>query len=200
MKPQLVILHGGMVYESHEKYLEALRMMPVDASYFVRHKKWKDWIDEQLREAYEIFRPEMPQPRNAQYEEWSIWFERMIPFLRDGVVLVGHSLGGIFLAKYLSQHDLPMNIKATVLVAAPFNDESIESLGSFCIQGSLERFAKQGGAIHLWFSTDDPVVSFEEYHRYKHALPSAQEKTFTDRGHFSLETFPELESFLRSLI
>jgi len=197
MKPQLVIIHGGMVYPTEEAYLHALQTDPVDSEYFKRRRKWKDVVEDELKEEYEILRPEMPSPRNAKYGEWCIWFERMIPFIHDGAILVGHSLGGVFLARYLNEHDVPVKIKATILIAAPYNDETHEPLGDFCIREPLQKFEKQGGEIHLWFSVDDPVVAFSECDRYKKALPSAQVRTFTDHGHFSLETFPEIVSFVR---
>ncbi len=199
MKPQLVVIHGGMVYPTHEAYIHALKTDPVDLGYFQRHKKWKDTLEEELKDVYEILRPEMPSPRNAQYSEWVIWFERMIPFLRDGVILVGHSLGGVFLARYLNEHDMPAQIKATLLLAAPYDDESVEPLGEFCIRTPLEKLSLQGGEIHVWNSSDDPVVVIGEQEKYAKALPSAHIRTFTDRGHFSLETFPEMVEFLKNI-
>jgi predicted alpha/beta hydrolase family esterase len=199
MKPQIVVIHGGMVYDSRDAYLHALREDPVDATSFQRREKWKDALQRELEADFEVFRPEMPSPGNAMYEEWSIWFSRLVPFLRDGVILVGHSLGGIFLARYLDEHDLPVKVKATVLIAAPFDDESNESLGEFRITSTLEKFARQGGGIHLLASADDPVVPFAELKKYTSLLPSAQVHPFEDRGHFSLVVFPELSGLIRGL-
>jgi uncharacterized protein len=199
MKPQLVVIHGGMVYETHDAYLRALREDPVDIGYFQQVRKWKDRIEEDLGGTFDILRPKMPSPGNARYSEWCIWFERMIPFLRDGVILIGHSLGGIFLARYLSEHTLPVKIKATLLLAAPFDDATHEALGDFCITGSLAKFESQGGEVHVWNSSDDGVVAIAEQDKYAKALPTAHIRTFTDRGHFSLETFPEIVEFLKGL-
>lgn len=199
MKPQIVIIHGGMVYGSRDAYLHALREDPVDATSFQRTEKWKDAMQKEFASDFEIFRPEMPSPGNATYEEWSIWFSRLVPFLRDGVILIGHSLGGVFLARYMNDHDLPIRVKASILVAAPFDDESHESLGDFRIVGTLERFSRQGGEIHLLASTDDPVVPFGELAKYTSLLPSATVHTFEDKGHFSLVVFPELSKLVREL-
>ncbi len=62
----------------------------------------------------------MPNKTNAQFEEWKIWFEKFIPFLNDGVILVGHSLGGVFLAKYLSENKFPKKIGGVFLVSAVY--------------------------------------------------------------------------------
>jgi len=199
MKAQVVIVHGGSIFSSHEEYITSLREGPVDLGYFVRVKKWKDTIQDVLEEQCEILRPEMPSPTNAKYDEWCIWFERMIPFLRDGVVLVGHSLGGIFLAHYLSDHILPVTVKATILIAPPFDDASHESLGGFRISGPLKQFEEQGGEIHLFASEDDPVVPVGEMKKYATLLPHAHTHIFTNRGHFNQGNFAELEALLMGL-
>jgi len=142
----------------------------------------------------------MPNKTNARYKEWKLWFERVIPFIKKDVILIGHSLGGIFLAKYLSENTFPVKIKATILVAAPFDDEdSGESLSDFKLPPSLKKFSEQSGKIYLIQSKDDPVVLFGELEKYKQALPEAKTLTFKDREHFNQEAFPELIQLIRTL-
>jgi hypothetical protein len=141
----------------------------------------------------------MPNGFNAKYEEWKIWFERHIPFMRDGVILLGHSLGGIFLAKFLSENDFPKKINATLLVAAPYDAGGDYSLADFVIRGPLERFAKQGGEVYLYHSEDDPIVDSGELEKYKKKLPDATIRVFKDRGHFDQEEFPEIVEDIKKL-
>ena len=47
-----------------------------------------------------------------------------LPFLNDEIVLVGHSMGGSFLAKYLSENKFPKKIKGAFLVSAVYNKDS----------------------------------------------------------------------------
>lgn len=85
----------------------------------------------------------MPNGNNAQYIEWKIWFERLLPFLNDGVILIGHSLGGIFLAKYLSENNFSIKVRAAILIAAPFDALGMkESLSQFKLLSPLENFKK----------------------------------------------------------
>lgn len=141
----------------------------------------------------------MPNGKNAKYKEWQIWFEKIIPLLNREIILVGHSMGGIFLAKYLSENRFPKTILATILVAAPFNEEGGESLGDFSLPKSLARFEKQSREIFLIYSTDDPSVPFSKLEKYKKALPNAKTLIFKDKGHFRQETFPEIVELIKNI-
>ena len=198
------VIHGGTsVYEKYEDFLEQLRLKPIQIERYKSFRDWKSRLQDTLGPEYEVVSPGMPNKDSARYAEWKIWFERFIPFMQDGVVLVGHSLGGIFLAKYLAEHDIPKKISATFIVAAPHESGGssrwTRKMGEFALPASLEKFAKQGGDIHLYHSKDDQVVSFDELEKYQAALPTAAVHTFEDRGHFNLEEFPELVADIKNL-
>ena len=52
----------------------------------------------------------MPCKFMVDYEAWKIWFERHFQFLQKEVILIGWSLGGRFLLKYLSENKFPFKI------------------------------------------------------------------------------------------
>lgn len=197
-KQQVVVIHGADSFPTYEKYLEALREYEVDLADLSR-RGWKDTLGEKLGEEYKVLYLKMPNKQNAKYLEWKIWFEKWVPLLRDGAILVGHSMGGVFLAKYLSEESFPKSIRATFLVAAPFNDEAGRPLVEFTLPVSLESFERQGGQIYIYHSEDDRVVAFSETEKYKETLPSATLRVFEDRGHFNAEELPELVSEIQSL-
>jgi uncharacterized protein len=161
---------------------------------------WKESFARKLGKGFQVIQPKMPNPSNARYAEWEIWFRKIVPFIKSGAVLVGHSLGGIFLAKYLATHAFPKKIKATILIAAPFDRKSMdESLGDFTLPASLKRFARQAGRVFIYHSADDPVVPVEHAEKYHRALPAATFRLFRHKAHFNQPTFPELVSEIRSL-
>jgi hypothetical protein len=142
----------------------------------------------------------MPSPNNAKYAEWEIWFRKVVPFVKRGAVLVGHSLGGIFLVKYLATRRFPKHLKAVVLVSAPFHTKDMdESLGDFGLPRSLRTFEKQAGRIFIYHSTDDPVVPVEHAEKYHQALPGAAMRIFRRKAHFNQATFPELVREIKGL-
>ena len=199
MKKQIIFIHGGETFDTYEKYIEYLKYSEYDPRK-EPEKRWKNSLAEELREDFEVFTPSMPSKYNAKYKEWEIWFQKILPFVRDDVVLIGHSLGGIFLVKYLSAHTFPTRIAATYLVAAPFNaEDSRYSLADFNLPESLLQFEKQAGQIFLYHSKDDPVVPFSACGKYTAQLPRAKVVDFETKGHFMQESFPELIQDIKSV-
>jgi predicted alpha/beta hydrolase family esterase len=198
MKKQVVIVHGGDTFASYEEYLKFLRNFPINIERYKTDKDdWKPWLREKLGQNYEVILPTMPNKTNAQFEEWKLWFNKLIPFLNKEVILVGHSLGATFLAKYLSENDFPKKIKGVFLVGAVFDKDSEGySLVNFALPNKLNLQTKN---IYLYHSKDDPVVPFSALHKFEKALPAAHSRTFEDRKHLNQEEFPELLTDIQNL-
>jgi predicted alpha/beta hydrolase family esterase len=196
---QIFVIHGGDAFATYEEYLQNLKTTSLDLEK-LKSKGWKSTLPEALGESYEVISPRMPNAQNAKYAEWKIWFEKHIPFMQDGVVLVGHSLGGVFLAKYLSENKFPKKIRAVFIVAAPYDRDYSRPLVEFAIERSLKQFAEQGGEMFFYHSKDDPIVEFSELEKYRKELPTAHFKTFEDRQHFhKTDEFPELVADIKKL-
>jgi predicted alpha/beta hydrolase family esterase len=103
---------------------------------------WKKWLSDGLSDHFETIKIDMPNTMNAKYEEWKVWFEKYFPHIHGThhhrahrttlerveekkldphvstrLILIGHSLGGIFLMKYLSLSGFPRGVDALHLVA-----------------------------------------------------------------------------------
>jgi uncharacterized protein len=198
MKKQIVIIHGADTFATQEEYLKYLRNFEINIERYKTDKDdWKPWIRRMLQDEYEVITPQMPNKFNAQYEEWKLWFEKFIPFLNDGVILIGHSQGGIFLAKYLSENQFPKKIGGVMLVSAPYDKDSEGyPVVSFSLPSSLNL---QTDKVFLYHSKDDPVVPFSALEQYEKLIPNATAKVFEDRKHINQEEFPELLSDIKSL-
>ncbi len=195
---QVVVIHGGHIFESQEEYLSHLQNYKIGSLEYFKRTGWKPSLVKELGEGYEVILPSMPCKENAKYPEWKIWFEKMIPFLEDNVILVGHSLGGKFLARYLAEETFSRKILAVILIASPF-DRSSRKHTDFFLPDSLAMFERQGGNIILFHSKDDPVVNFSELAKYQELLPDATVRIFDDRQHFNQAGFPELVAEIKSL-
>lgn len=199
MKKQVLFIHGGSTFNTYKDYLFFLKNLKINLDKY-RKTKWSDSLRKELGGRFDILLPKMPSPINAKYNEWKILFKRMAPLLENNVILIGHSLGAIFLAKYLSENNFPKKILATLLVSAPHDDEDTEeSLGNFVLPKNLNKLNKQGGKIFLYQSKDDLVVPYSHLERYKKALPNAIIREFKKRGHFDQPKFPELIKDIKNL-
>lgn len=199
-KKQLLYIHGGQAFSNYKDFLNRLRTASLYDPLQERLPIWSDTIREDLPE-FAVYKPVMPNKQNAKYEEWRIWFERHLEFLKDGASLAGWSQGGYFLAKYLTENDLPIKLDKLFLIAAPAEREDFngEDGGDFVFdQSKLPRLATSAEQIYILHSKDDPVVPYRHASIFAAALPEARLVSFDDRGHFINAQFPELLALISS--
>ena len=197
-KIQVVIIHGGSTFKTKKDYLNMLKRRKVSLE---KRKNWaSDYLDKELGKNFQVIRPSMPLKENAKYEDWKIVFEKYIPLLNKEVILMGNSLGGIFLAKYLSENKFPRKILATFLTCAPFNDShSDEDLaGGFKLKSDISRLENNTNLTML-FSADDECVPVYHAEQYKKKLSKAKIIIYKSKnGHFNVPTFPEIIKMIKS--
>lgn len=191
MKQQVFAIHGGNAFDTYEEYIADLKQQEVTIER-TRSLDWKGNLQKVLGDSYEVILPRMPNSQNARYAEWKIWFEKFVPLFEENIIFIGHSLGGIFLAKYLSEEKYPKKIKATLLVAAPYNAPDDHPYVDSNILTDLSGLEKQGGKVILYHSKDDQMVPFSNFERYQRELPGAVVRVFNDCQHFNSADFPEL--------
>lgn len=199
MKQQVLIIGGGDTFKTYEEYIDSLKSFEIDIERFKSDKTdWKPWLRKNLGEEYEVIIPQMPNKTNAQYLEWKIWFEKILNKLNKKVILIGHSLGGAFLSKYLTENKIEKDIKAVFLVAAVYEyDSNGKTLVSFELPKT--GISLQTEKIYLYHSKDDPVVPFSESSKYTNALPNAEVMVLEDKKHINQEEFPELLDDIRNI-
>jgi len=191
-KQQVVHIHGGMPAINPENFREMIESWSYSPD--VASPRWHHKYLETLGDDFGCLRPDMPNKNYAEYGIWDTWFRKVIPFLVDDVVLIGHSLGGGFLMKWLSTNKLPVNVSQLHLVAPTNNHHSKEyDLGDFTNGEFPGRFLENNvSEIYFYHSKDDLEVPISESEKYAKELPDAQFHVFDGRGHFLEETFPEL--------
>ena len=204
-KQQVFYIGGGESFLNYDDFLERLKTkdlwhLPKDGE--GEQKMWTSSLAEDLGETCEVVFPPMPNKQNAKYGEWSIWFERHFEYLQDGAILIGCSLGAMFLAKYFSEHDVPFRPKAVFLMAGAYQLPGFAdaSCGNFLIEPERVRgIEKKTDKLVIVHSKDDFVVPFEHGEALSAALPEAEFIAFDDKNHFLIEEFPELAERIRSV-
>lgn len=194
------MIWGGETFDTPEEYLEFLENSTLEL--WKTHKSWKWWLLSGLSDDFEGIRVNMPDTQNSYYPAWKIWFEKYFEYLGDQkLIIIWHSLGGIFLTKYLSENKFPRNIDVLHLVSPVYNNEWLiwESTASFWFDtNTLYSISHSTKDIHIWHSTDDPVVPYEHSMKYHTNLTGSILHTFGDRWHFSgqahfVELFLEIQ-------
>ncbi|MFA5999573.1 MAG: alpha/beta hydrolase [Candidatus Paceibacterota bacterium] len=198
-KKQILFIHGGYTFGSTKDYLSFLKNYELDP--YKKKRYWINWLASKLKN-HEILIPQMPCEKNAKYEEWKIWFEKHLSFIRGkDFILIGHSLGAIFLLKYLSENNLNKKIRQLHLVAPAVFDDGLglEKLATFKSDlKKIKRIEKKCKELHLWHSKDDSTCVFKNSEIIKGIIPNADFHIFQNRGHFKSYVFPEILKVIKN--
>lgn len=166
MHRQILFIHGGGL-ETYEE-----------------DKQLAMYLQNALGSSYKVRYPQMPNADTPEYQLWRAQIDEEFATLDDGLILIGHSLGGSMLLKYLSEEQSTKSIAGLFLLAPPYwgGDEDWQA-AEYMLQ---EDFATRLPSIphtFLYHSCDDEVVPFAHLTLYAEKLPHATIREFADRGH-----------------
>ena len=197
---QVLFIHGWNLIKDNDELLKTMATREVNP--FEEKKRRRMTLQEQLPE-FKVIKPEMPNKDMARYSAWKLWFEKYLPFLdSEKLIVIGHSLGAMFLIKYLWENQFPLSISQLHLVAPALDEQGLNEgdnyLWDFAYDLSIvKNLEKRANQIFLRHSKDDPCVPFSHSERIKAELPSAKFIIFEDRQHINQPKFPELIEEIR---
>lgn len=195
MKKTVVLIEGGTTFETYDDYISFLSSIPVSVEYLEK-QTWRDSLQSDLGDNFQVVRLQMPNKINAKYEEWKIYFHRYLEVLGEDLILIGHSLGATFLVKFLTEETIKNKRSRVILVAAPFGEIKLgPSLGDFI----FEKEASSDLKITLFASDNDKLIANDDVVKYQKMIKNLETKTLSDRGHFSQKDFPELVLHLKEV-
>lgn len=183
-KTSIIIIGGGNSYKTDREYLKALNFYP--PKLYDNHSDWKSTIFNTFSEFNQVLIPTMPSKDNAKYSNWKIVFEKVLKLTNDRIILIGHSLGGNFLQRYLSENVINKTIVELDFVAGCLN------IGDFGEGKNWNQINNKADQINIWHSSDDKVVDVKKADYYNGNLPKSNIYIFEDRGHFNSPNFEEL--------
>ncbi len=196
---KIFLIHGGNTFKSEDFFLKFLKNIEISLD---KKIKWsEEYLDRELGNDFKIIRPKMPFKENANYKYWKIYFEKFIPFIKEDDILIGNSLGGIFLAKYLSENKLTKKINSVFLISPPFDDSllSEELSGGFELKDDLSLIEENSKNVYLMFSKDDTIVPISHSEKYREKLKNSNILIYESKnGHFIVPEFPELVEIIKN--
>jgi len=174
MVKRILILHG---WESSPK-----------EHWFLEEKKRLESL------GHQVFVPDLPNTKYPQKEQWIKVIEDFDP--DDNSVLVGHSLGGTAILRYLGKIDV--QIQRCVLIATPIRKLGFEATDNFFEPDfNWEKIKKNCREIFILNQTKDPWVPLQHG---KDLATYVEGKLFEIEGdnHFDTIDFSLLEKVILS--
>ncbi len=198
-KTQILYIHGGMTFKNKKNYLHWLKHREISID---KKARWHDdYLEKKLGPNFQIIRPKMPLLENAKYSDWVIHFERYFPYLKNNAILIGASMGGMFLAKYLSENKFAKKLLSVYLVCPPFDNTLYgeDLVGGFKLTSNLSLLEKNCKKITLLFAKNDDVVPVSHAKKYAAKLKQANIVIYKHiPGHFKISEFPEIIKMIKS--
>jgi len=182
-----IIIHG---MPSREEYFDLARSAPSNCH-------WLPWIQKQLLlKGILAQTPEMPEPYAPNYEKWKEVFEQFK--VDEQTILVGHSCGGGFLVRWLSENNI--KVGKVVLVAPWINSEKdpeLEIDKDFFEFNIDENLTSKTAGFKIMYSADDDKYILDTVKILNEKIKNVELQEFKDKGHFVMgsmktEVFPEL--------
>lgn len=179
-----ILLHGK---PGKEEYYDS--QFPSCSNYH-----WFPWLQKQL--LVNDIKADTPEVPYAFDPKWDLWTKEVERFeLTPETTVVGHSCGGGFWVRYLSENK-DIKVGKVILVAPSLNPEKTwgKEFFDFTIDPSIIERAQE---IVIFNSTDDHAGVLESVRILREALPGAKYVEFENMGHFThadmdKAEFPEL--------
>ncbi len=175
-----IILHG--MSDSKETY---------DGRESEHH--WLPWLKTELeKNGYEVVTPEFPEPYAPDYTKWRGVFDTL-NFDKE-TVLVGHSCGGGFIVRYLSETDVEVG---KVILVAPWLDPDKDHCPEFFYFDIKRNLVAQTSGMSIFVSTDDDWDIQESVRIIEAECDGTEKQVYENMGHFTYgemgtREFPEL--------
>ncbi|MGC9669017.1 RBBP9/YdeN family alpha/beta hydrolase [Planosporangium sp. 12N6] len=179
-----VIVHG---MPSREEYYDP--DLPTASSHH-----WLPWLAKQLLvRDIPAYRPEMPAAFAPDYPTWRREFERYD--ITPETLLVGHSCGGGFLVRWLSEH--PATRVGRVVLVAPWLDPDRGRAPDFFAFTIDPDLAPRTDGLVVFNSDDDSDGVQRSAHLIRDTVTGTDYREFHRYGHFCAHDlggprFPEL--------
>lgn len=158
-----------------------------------------EWLRRSLQNDFEIFCPVIEDPEAPSYDMWKRMLDSEFSSLDGEIILIGHSLGGSMLLKYLSEEQTELQIAGLFLISTPCWGKGGWSVDEFKLRTNFDAQLPEIPTIHLFHSTDDPIVPFEHLEFYKNSFPDASVYEISGDDHVFANGLPKVVEGIKSL-
>lgn len=141
-------------------------------------------LEHALGAGWEVQYPQMPDEENCPYPGWQAEIDVRLASITGPVALVGHSIGGSVLLKYLCDRPSPPSLIGLFVVAAPcWGADPSWRWEEMTLPADAAARLAGDWPLFLYHSRDDEVVPFPHLALYAARLPRATLREHDGRGH-----------------
>lgn len=170
-------------------------------------RDWLSWLKTELRDdGISVKIPKMPNTNRPKIEEWNKYLAKVVGKPDENLFLIGHSIGGRLLLRYLEEIDAkiggaiivaswldkrvkPFKLKSNAKMMAPWLDTPID-------WKSIKRHANQFTAI---YSDNDAYVPMSAAQMIRRKL-NAKVVVLHNKGHIDQTTSPPILKEIRKML
>ena len=156
-------------------------------------------LKNELGESHRILNPIMPNPDYPEYKTWKRRLRAILPTVNDGVILIGHSLGGSVLLKYLSEEPFDKKIEGLFLIAAPYWGAKDWEIEEFTLADDFTARLPPIARVFLYHSQNDDIAPATHLELYRKQFPTAVVRIFGGNDHSFERGIPELIDDIKNL-
>lgn len=154
---------------------------------------WFPWLQKQLliKDIY----TQTPEIFNSYKPTYAAWKRELERYQIDGeTILVGHSCGGGFLIRWLSENKVKID---KLVLVAPWLDPDRRKTTNFFDFDIDPDISKRANQVHLFVSRDDMKEVLKSVDIIIKSIPDIKQHEYNNKGHFcyedlKTEKFPEL--------
>lgn len=160
----------------------------IHGSYGNPYKNWIPWLKKQLsKRQLNCIVPSFPTPYKQDYESWSMILKAYleIGYITEDTTFVTHSLGGIFLVKFLIDNEI--KVKKIITIAGFNNLEFADDMNlykSFYMNDRISDIRLYSSEIISIYSDNDPYVQKRAAEQFADDI-RAQKVLIKEAGHFN---------------
>lgn len=153
----------------------------------------------ELSDEYNIQYPIIDDPDAPTYQAWKKLLDSVLEKNMEPLILIGHSLGGSVLLKYLSEEEVDISIAGLFLISIPLWGTEGWNVDEFVLPDNFEAKLGLSSNVYLYHSRGDETVPFEHLNFYKNAFPYATVRELEGKDHAFAGGLPELISDIKSI-
>jgi predicted alpha/beta hydrolase family esterase len=158
------------------------------------------FLQRELARDYLIRAPLMPSPEEPHAIAWLDALDAELLDFPDDGVLIGHSMGGAMLLKFIAERRRSLSASGLVMIACPFWGEPDWRVEEFYLPHAFADRISGLRRVLLYHSRDDAIVPFAHMAVYHEHIPRAEAHAVDGAGHaFARGDRRALASDIRSL-